>query len=168
MPVTEIINEIKPKGIVEIYTDSLVLKDIETIEHLLDEDGVFEIHNTEFEVINSNKYEYLSFLKNLLQENEILSVDYDICLRCKTGNQVVLLNNGTFPLKPNFSWDLEKTGLMFDIKDEKIVLIKYCYQFLHKDNNELSCKIKYIQEIYQEQGYSKMEALRLAMWDAKK
>lgn len=102
----------------------------------------------------------MNWYKHKLENTTITDIDYDQCLHCSIGNPVVLFNHGKFPREEKDYSARSKTGLMLNIKDNKIAEIKFYFVFLKTENK--CCfevdgeKIK----AYIEQGLSIDEAIQ--------
>ena len=134
------------------------------LEELLDEDGAYEIEDETLEVNETSKPEFLKWYTTKLKTTKITDIIYDQCIGCSFGKNIVILNNGTFPIIPQEFTDKTKAGIMLDSKEGKINKIQFCFSFL-KTENKAVCEfvgeelVKYIK-----QGFSEEEAV--AMYDA--
>lgn len=135
-------------------------KDLHHLESLLSEDGTFDIQTADLETLEVDKYKFIQWYGLKLQETEITSIDYDQCLHCFIGNQVVLFNDGQFPRSIKDCSERSKTGIMLDIQNGLISTLKFCYLFIVTDNQYVfECRIDRIKE-YQSQGMSYSEAFK--------
>lgn len=125
---------VSTQDLIKVFAKASTNKDFKTIEDVLDENGVFEIQNKELEIVDTGKYEFLSWYKNILQETTITNCSYDQCIGCSFGHHVVLLNEGYFPRVQKDSSDRSKTGFRIDAKEGKIVKMSFCFVFLKTEN----------------------------------
>jgi len=138
--------------------------DIVKIENLLAEKGLFEMEDDNLEMIKASKSEFLKWYYSKLKTTKITDVNYDQCIGCSFGKNVVILNNGKFPRIPQEFADKTKAGLMLDSREGKINRVQFCFSFL-KTENKAVCEcvgeeyVKYIKL-----GFSEEEAI--AMYDA--
>lgn len=150
--------------LIKKFVSASLNADINTIEYLLSDDGIFEFENENLELIDTSKKEFLQWYKNKLKETIITEVINDQCIGCSFGNQVVIFNNGTFPRVPHDFTDKTKAGLMLETLEGKISKIQFCFSFL-KTENKAVCEcvgeeyLKYIKA-----GFSEDDAI--AMYDA--
>ena len=150
---------INTSDLIKHFVSSSLSADILAIEDLLSDDGVFEFEDKDSKIIEGTKTEFLAWYKFKLTNSKIIETNYDQCIGCSFGKQIVLFNNGTFPKKPNDFTERTKAGLMIDGKDGKISKIIFCFSFLKTDN-------KYVCECYGEEivknvnkGMSEEEAI---------
>ena len=132
-------SEISTKDLIKEFTKATINGDLDLIELLLDENGVFEITDSEMEIIETGKYEFLNYYKNALANVGVKESCYDQCIGCNVdcsfGSQVVLFNNGYFPKIQKDIYDREKIGFMIDGNKGKISKIGFCSLF-HKTENK--------------------------------
>jgi hypothetical protein len=127
------------KELTRKLAESISVGDINHVQELLDDGGEFTISDSNLELIITDKYGFLNWIKpflmgrNLSSENKI---DYTIdqCLFCKIGNPVIIFEDGKFPIKTKEPWQREKLGFMLDFEGEKISGLSICGVFLHADN----------------------------------
>ncbi len=134
---------------VEQFASAVQNKDYELITSLLAEDGKFNTQDTELNTIDgSSKVEFLKWLSTALTGIEISKIEYDTCVLCKTGNPVVIFNEGQFPkVKKDLSIK-SMNGLMLEIKDGLITGISFCYYFAERENKtQADCLIPKIDKL---------------------
>lgn len=154
------IKEIKTTDIAIEFANATKLNDIQLLNSLLHDDGVFEIQDTENETIEVNKNEFLKWYKTKLNTMPITKITYDQCMFCSIGNSVVIFNDGQFPRTIKDSSERSKTGIMIDIKDHKIITLKFCFLFLNTENRyKFECTLIEINEL-EKQGLSYNEAYK--------
>lgn len=122
------------KDLIEEFSKATIEKDFIVIKKLLDNQGVFEIQDNNRELVEVSKEEFLIWYENKLREVTISEHNYDQCIGCSFGQQVVLFNDGVFPRIQKDSSDRSKTGFMIESKDEKIIKIAFCFVFLKTEN----------------------------------
>jgi hypothetical protein len=145
--------------LIKKFVSASLNADINTIEYLLSDDGIFEFENENLELIDTSKKEFLQWYKNKLKETIITEVTNDQCIGCSFGNQVVIFNNGTFPRVPQDFTDKIKAGLMLETLESKISKIQFCFSFL-KTENKAVCEFvgeEYVK--YIKLGFSEEEAI---------
>ncbi len=143
-------------------------KDIKSIRSLLNSKGSFQIQDEKLETIEVNKKEFLKWYGAKLESTTITNIAYDQCLLCAIGNTVILFNNGKFLRIIKEDSDLSeqsKVGLMLEIKDEKISHIKFCFTFLKTENKAVFECIGRKVGKYIEQGFSTLDAIKMARID---
>ena len=116
------------------FAKFIVDMDFDQLADLLDKNGEYNIQDNNLQTIDVNKDQFLTWIIN--KRKEILALEYyfDQCLYCKIGNPVVLFNNGEFPREILDSSEKSKTGLMINIKDNKINAVQFCYTLLNTEN----------------------------------
>lgn len=125
---------VSTQDLIKVFAKASTNKDFKTIEDVLDENGVFEIQNKELKLVDTGKYEFLTWYKNIIQETTISDCSYDQCIGCSFGYHVVLFNEGYFPRVQKDSSDRSKTGFKLDTKEGKIVKMSFCFVFLKTEN----------------------------------
>ena len=107
---------------------------IDILRQLINPIGEYEIQDMNLETIEVSKEDYIQWIVN--KRNEIKQLDYyfDQCLLCRIGNPVVIFNNGDFPRVMKNEGERCITGLMLNVRNEKIDVIKFCYTFLNIEN----------------------------------
>ncbi|MCI0501264.1 MAG: hypothetical protein L0Y61_05915 [Epsilonproteobacteria bacterium] len=125
---------VSTQDLIKVFAKASINKDFKTMEDVLDENGIFEIQNKQLELVETGKYEFLSWYKNILQETTISDCSYDQCIGCSFGHHVVLFNEGFFPRIQKDSSDRSKTGLRIDTNEGKNVKMTFCFVFLKTEN----------------------------------
>jgi hypothetical protein len=133
--------------LVKIFTEALLNNDLVTIKAMLHPEGEFNFQTPKLNTRDAKARKFLNWLKKRLDSysmEELSKMDYylDNCMFCKIGNPVVIIDEGKFPRIPKDDSEQEKTGLMFEVKDEKIHSISFCYTFL-KTSNKFIFEKKY-------------------------
>ncbi len=108
--------------------------------------------------------EFLKWYHTKIKATKINDVIYDQCIGCSFGNQVVIFNNGTFPRVPQEFTDKTKAGLMFEILEDKISKMQFCFSFLKTENKAVCDCIGEEYVKYIKLGCSEEEAIE--MYDA--
>lgn len=109
-------------------------KNIGMIASLLAEDGEYNTQDAELNTIEgSNKAAFIDWLSRQLSQREITKIEYDTCILCRTGNPVVLFNDGLFVLQQEHKAK-SRTGFMPHIVDGLINEIAFCFSFAHREN----------------------------------
>jgi hypothetical protein len=139
-------------------------KNLDLLSSLLAEDGTFNTKDGDLNPIdNSSKVEFLSWFLPVLSETNISSIEYDNCILCKTGNPVVLFNDGQFPAMKVESANKSMTGLMLDISDGLIKEIAFCYSFASRENKyQFECNSEEVDKLIA-QGVPLMEAIEIVL-----
>ena len=138
--------------------------DINSIAGLLSDEGLFEIEDDNFDLVDTSKNEYLQWYKNKLQKTTINEVFIDQCIGCSFGKQVVIFNNGTFPRVPQKFEDKTKGGILIESSEGKISKIMFCFSFLKTENNFVHDCVGKDYVKYIKQGFTEEEAIE--MYDA--
>ena len=126
--------KLRVRDIVKEFSEYVKSNDIERINDLLSDDGVFDIDMGERDAKEVGKQEFLFWFRDKLEQTAINSVEFDQCLFCKIGNPVVFFNGGKFPRKA-YVGEKPKSGLMLNVnEDNQIDQIQFCFTFLHSDN----------------------------------
>ena len=146
--------------LIKLFVSASLNDDIFAIEELLADVGVFELEDKDLKIIEGTKTEFLAWYKLKLINSKIIETNYDQCIGCSFGKQIVLFNNGTFPKKPSDFSERTKAGLMIEGENGKISKIIFCFTFLKTDN-------KYVCECFGEEvlknikkGMSEDEAIK--------
>ena len=150
--------------LIRLFVSATLSADIKAIEFLLADDGVFEIEDTNLELVDTSKKEFLHWYNHKLIKTPILEVTYDQCIGCSFGNQVVIFNNGTFPRVPQEFTDKTKAGLMLEILEGKISKMQFCFSFLKTENKAVHECVGEEYLKYMKAGFSEEDAI--AMYDA--
>lgn len=129
--------QIDQMTIAKQLAEAIATFNITRLSELLSEDGEFNIKNENNETLIGNNADFINWLQ--IKIDEYLFVNYDTerlyytidqCLHCKPGNPVIILENGTFPVRTKDPWQREKCGLMIEFKDSLICGLTFCYLFL--------------------------------------
>jgi len=122
------------KEITMQFAHAVQNKDINMIASMLADDGEYNTQDAELNTISDcNKVQFIDWLTRQLSQKPITSVDYDTCILCRTGNPVVLFNEGLFVLQQEHKTK-SRTGFMLHIVDGLIQEIAFCFSFAHRDN----------------------------------
>ena len=159
---------IQTKDIAAEFVFASKKKDLALLKSLLSEDGVFEIQNKKLEIVEGNKKQFLKWYESKLAKAEIESNEYDQCLLCLFGKQVILFNNGKFPRAVKDSSERAKTGLALEIKDYKIDHIRFCFTFLKAENKNVFQATGEKIGKYIEDGLPRKEAIAKGIEDESK
>ena len=156
-----IINDTKQT--VEVFASAVQNKDYELITSLLAEDGKFNIQDTDLNTQDGcSKADFIKWLSTALTGIEISKIEYDTCILCKTGNQVVIFNDGLFPMVKKDISKKSINGLMLDIKDSLIYGISFCYYFSTKENkSQMDCLIEKRDKLMGK-GFPQIMAVKIA------
>jgi len=140
-------NQNSVQDLIKEFTKATCDGDINSIENLLDKNGVFEIQDEELELIDTDKYEFLKWFSKTLTDVEIKETAHDQCVGCSFGHHVVLFNGGYFPRIQKDTSDREKIAFIIDGKEGKINKIAFCAVFLKTENKYIfECIGKIINE----------------------
>ena len=94
------VSQITTQEIVEQFSGAVRSKDMARIAMLLADNGEYNTQDAELNTItDSNKVQFLDWLTKQLSQNEVAKIEYDTCILCRTGNPVVLFNEGLFVLQ---------------------------------------------------------------------
>lgn len=126
--------EISTQEIIKVFSEAVKENDLQAISSLLSADGIFEIEDTELKAVESDKKTFINWLSLKLNTATIETIAFDQCMFCVIGNPVILFNGGKFPITPKDLSERTKTGFMLDIKEDKIIHIKFCSFLLHGEN----------------------------------
>lgn len=125
---------INVKDIVKRFAYAVQEKNIGLIALLLADDGEYNTQDNELNTIEgSNKAAFVEWLSRQLSNNQITKIEYDNCILCRTGNPVVLFNEGLFVLQKEHKAK-SRTGFMLHIVDGLIQEIAFCFSFAHREN----------------------------------
>jgi hypothetical protein len=155
----------KSKDIASQFALASKNRDLELLKRILRKDGSFHIQDLTLNTVEAKREEFLEWYKNKLETVTIESIVYDQCLMCYLGKPVVIFNKGKFPRLPKDSSERTKTGLVLNIRGNKIYEIAFCYTFLQNEN-------KYVFEVigenikkYIDSGLSEDEAIAKGIAD---
>ena len=122
---------------------ALVRKDSTMLESLLHDQGKFEMQDAKLNTRKVKKKKFIQWIEEQWVFEKIKHIDYDQCLYCHLGHQVVLLNKGQFPRKIKDSSERSKTGLRVSSENGKIKEIQFCYVFLKTENKyQFECNME--------------------------
>jgi len=116
------------------FAKLIVDMDFDQLANLLDDNGEFNIQDNDLQTIDVNKEQFLSWIINKRKKVSTLEYYFDQCLYCRIGNPVIMFNNGDFPREIFDSSEKSKTGLMINVKDNKINVVQFCYTLLNTEN----------------------------------
>ena len=116
------------------FAKAIVNMDFQLLSEILHNDGEFNIQDEEFETKDVNKKGFIKWITTKRNEINQLEYYFDQCLHCKIGNPVVIFNNGSFPREIKDSSEKSKTGLMLNVRDNKIDTVQFCYTLLNTEN----------------------------------
>ena len=151
--------ETSVRDIVNDFAVSTKNNSITDIEYLLCDEGYYEIQLENLETFETNKTEFLQWFSNKLNTTIITDVEFDQCIHCAVGNNVLLFNKGLFPRTVKDASERSKTGLMIGVTDGVITQIKFCYVFMKTDNKyAFECQIDDIKALMKAEGISFHEA----------
>jgi hypothetical protein len=157
---------IKPAEITKDIVNEFVLasqnKDLKSFRELLSKTGEFEIQTNDLKTKTVGKQKFIKWYESKLDSEPIVSIEYDQCIFCIIGNPVILFNHGKFP-RVNIEYaERAKSGLMLNIKDDKIINIKFCFSLMKTENRPLfECCGDKIKE-FMNQGLPQKEAIKKA------
>lgn len=116
------------------FAKYIVDMDFAQLADLLDDNGEYNIQDNNLQTIDVNKDQFLAWITDKRKEVSALGYYFDQCLYCKIGNPVVMFNNGDFPREILDSSEQSKTGLMLNVRDNKINVVRFCYTLLNTEN----------------------------------
>ncbi len=111
--------------------------DTKAIADLLVEDGEFYIQDKHGEDVEAESKEaYVRWLgmrfqdfRETFPDKEKIRYNFDKCLGCSLGQQVVFFDEGMFPRYGEYEGGILIHGLMVQTRGEKIWRILFCYNF---------------------------------------
>ncbi len=116
------------------FARSIVDMDFELLVDLLDDAGEFNIQDDNQQTIDVNNEQFLQWIITKRKEVDKLDFYFDQCLYCSIGNPVVMFNDGNFPREIYTSAEKSKTGLMLNVKSDKIDVVRFCHTLLNTEN----------------------------------
>ena len=116
------------------FVKAIENKDRERLIELLDDHGEFMVQDINLETPVVDKARFIDWILDCREQVEINNFYFDQCAFCKIGNPVAIINDGSFPRKIKDSSEKEKAGLMFEIENNRIHGISFCYTFLETIN----------------------------------
>lgn len=126
--------QINAKDIVIQFAKAVQEKNIELIASLLADDGEYNTQDAELNTIEKcSKAKFIDWLSRQVMQKPIIKIEYDTCILCRTGNPVVLFNDGLFVLQQEHKAK-SRTGFMLHIVDGLIKEIAFCFSFAHREN----------------------------------
>lgn len=115
--------------------------DIAEVARLLSDNGEFAIQNENYEIVISDKQEFISWLsgcygrfsfKGLFRKR--LSFTIVQCMHCVTGNQIIVFEAGRFPVFSGSQSKNEQSGLVIKSVENKITGIELCFLVMKTEN----------------------------------
>jgi hypothetical protein len=117
----------KINPITKVFVQAIESKNFEKIGSLLkDEVEEFEVQDSAGDKLKVDKNLYIKWLTPKLETNDIQDIRFDKCNGCAVGNEVMLINYGSFPYINNTNDESVFTGLMLEVENDKIAAIKFC------------------------------------------
>ena len=150
------------KDLIFAFSEALLKNDFESIDALLLNGGRFMSFDKKGELNSLNKQNYISWLKNKVDEQPVTSFSEDICNGCKIGELAMFFNNGSFPwnvLEQGFG---RKAAILFFTSGKKIIATRFCHNFKNKQNRMDYPKYKELYAKYRELGYNIDDTIRLS------
>jgi hypothetical protein len=148
--------------IIQEFSLALVAADLQTIGDLLADTGVYVTINSQFDLPIVNKKNFLIWIERNLNRQPVISFSNDFCDGCFKGKSIMFYNNGAFPwnvLEKGFG---RKTAFKFQIKNNKISTIRFCHNFVNKQNKMDYPKYKELYAKYRSLGYDLDDTARLS------
>lgn len=148
--------------IIQEFSLALVAADLQTLNELLNIDGRFVIINENFDLQIVNKNSFLIWIESNLKAQAVVSYHNDFCDGCFKGKSIMFYNDGAFPwnvLQKGFG---RKTAFKFQIKNNKISTIRFCHNFVNKQNKMDYPKYKELYAKYRNLGYDLDDTARLS------
>lgn len=120
--------------------EAIAFLDISKVAGLLAESGEYWIKNENNEIVRTNKADFLKWLsdcfcKFIFTRKSRTRLDYNIlhCLHCRTGNPIIIFEDGKFPITRN-PGQKEAGGLVIQLGDNKVTGITLCYLILKTED----------------------------------
>ena len=166
--ITKPVSETKPakkltnKEVIYAFSEALLKQDFDTIGTLLLNGGRYISFDEKGELISLNKKNFISWLKNMINDQPVTSYSEDVCSGCKIGELAMFFNNGSFPwnvLKQGFG---RKAAFLFFTSGQKIIATRFCHNFKYKQNSMDYPKYKELYAKYRELGYGIDDTIRLS------
>ena len=121
-------------AVAQEFAEAFAMKNRFDIENLLCDDGIFEIQNEDLETEEVDKMTFLDWFFPILARQLSLPFYLDRCAGCMNGKPVIIFQDGKFPRSRWKLGEMQKSGLMIEEKDNKIVKIMFCYSFCETEN----------------------------------
>jgi hypothetical protein len=122
------------KTIISELAEAISSFDIAGIEILLSKDGKFAVQNEKYDIIISEKDEFLHWLTGCYRKFSFSRIfrrklNFTIvqCLHCATGNQIIVFEEGKFPVFSGNQAKNEQSGLVIKSDNGKITGIDFCF-----------------------------------------
>ncbi len=116
------------------FAHAVQQKNMDMIASMLADNGEYNTQDAELNTITDcSKAAFIDWLSRQLSQKEITTTEYDTCILCRTGNPVVLFNEGLFVLQQEHKAK-SRTGFMLHIVDGLIQEIAFCFSFAHREN----------------------------------
>lgn len=104
------------------------------VKSCLAKNGSFEVQDKKLDTKERKIRGFINWFGPILRDTKIEHVKFDQCLHYKIGNTVLIINNGYLPRLLKDNSERSKTGLMIQIEDDLISVIKFCFVFLKTEN----------------------------------
>lgn len=129
------------KSIAAELAEAISSFDISEVATLLSDDGEFAVQRENYEIIISCKDDFLNWLSGCYSKfpfsgrfRKKLSFTIVQCLHCMTGNQIIVFEDGQFPVFSGSQSTNEQSGLVILSDDNKITGIEFCFLVMKTEN----------------------------------
>lgn len=129
------------KTVIAELADAISSFNIAGVSSLLSDDGKFAIQNENYEIIISDKAEFLRWLSGCYSKFIFTGkfrsrFDFTIiqCLHCVTGNPIIVFEEGKFPVFSGDQSKKERSGFVIISDKNKITRIELCFLVLKTES----------------------------------
>jgi hypothetical protein len=112
--------------LIENFALAVKSKDFDYLTEILDRKGDFQTQDENYKLQDATRPEFLKWLKRELELTDIKKIQYKRCDGCIIGAPVVLFNFGDFGYTKDKPYHADAAGMMLEVKDGKIVLMRFC------------------------------------------
>jgi hypothetical protein len=120
------------------FAEAIKNNDRAALTNLLDESTEYDLENDMRVIIKGGKQEFIMWVMDKRNKQEISRYYFDTCTNCNCGAPVLILNDGFFPTdsrEGGISFGrMERCGLMLNIHRDRIKNIGLCFSFLQTEN----------------------------------
>lgn len=119
------------------FIHALIHKDKGRLASCLHEKGTFSVFTANRKSEVKNKVDFLQWFIPRMLSADLEKIALDQCVLCKLGNETLIINDGSFPVRTDRIYEKDKLGLVLSYKEELIFGIGFCVNFKYDSNSFL-------------------------------
>jgi hypothetical protein len=122
------------KTITEELADAISSFNLTQVDLLLSDSGKFAVQNEKYEIFFSGKQAFIDWMRSCYSKSYSTGrsrrkITYNVVksMHSYTGSQIILFDEGRFPLLTASQAKEEKSGLIIKFEENKITGIEFCF-----------------------------------------